>query len=278
MQTKKALIVILITILVTPCIVQSASASGPFDQACTNCQGTGKVTTQSTQSCTACNGQGSTTTTGTCTTCQGSGKVTTTVTCTTCGGDGKVQPDVTLKSKNGYGTLSGLDWVARVEATYQNEENTGTYGQVKTIVHTVSNDYTHYSARTYFAPHTDVKVTVDTKEIGALTDWTYSVSLTVEDITCASCSGSGGKSSLTTCSNCNGYGQITKTTTCTNCQGTGQITLDSQVSCIACNGTGSTTNWATIGVVMVIVFAAIGAIVGSTLFIKKKNKVASTSP
>lgn len=178
---------------------------------------------------------------------------------------------MTQTGKNAFGTLSGLDWVARIEVTYQNEGDQGTYGTVTTTVHTVSNDYQHNSARTYFAPHTNVKVTVDTKEVGATTDWTYSVSINVDDITCSLCSGSGGKSTLTTCGTCYGQGQVTQTTTCTNCHGTGQITADGQIRCSACNGNGYTTNWGTIAVVMVAAIAGFGAIIGAGLFIKRKK-------
>ncbi len=271
MKINVSLITVCLIILISSCIIQSASALSLWDQTCTNCQGTGHVTTHSTQSCSACNGRGTISTTGICQTCQGSGKVTTYTTCSTCGGDGKITPHMTQTSKNAFGTLSGLDWVARVEVTYQNEGDQGTYGTVTTTVHTVSNDYTHSSTRTYFAPHTNVKVTVDTKEIEALTDWTWSASITVDDITCSSCDGSGGKSTLTTCGTCNGQGQFTQTTTCSNCHGTGQITTDNEIACSACNGIGYVTNWGTVAVIIVGAFAGIGAVIGTGLFIKRKK-------
>lgn len=272
LTSKQVLIGVLLIILASSTTIQSASALSAWDQACSNCQGTGHITTHSTQTCTACNGLGTITTSGTCPTCQGSGKVTTFTTCSICGGDGKVAPRMTQISKSGFGALSGLDWVARIEVTYQNEAEQGTYGTVRTTVHTVTNDYVHSSVRTYFPPHTNVKVTVDTPEVGTLTDWTYSVSLSVDDITCSACDGSGGRTTITTCGTCNGQGQVTQTTTCNNCHGTGQITIDSEIPCPECNGNGYVTNWGLIAIVMVCAFAGIGAVTGAGLFIKKKKK------
>lgn len=259
-------------ILISSFTIQSASALSFWDQACSNCQGTGRIATESTQTCNACNGRGTITTTGTCTTCQGSGKVTTSTTCSTCGGDGKITPRMTEISHNAYGTLSGLDWAARIEVTYQNEADQGTYGTVTTTVNTVSTHYTHTSARTYFPAHTNVKVTVDTKEVGATTDWTYSYSISVDEITCSACSGTGGKSTIATCGTCNGQGHVTQTTSCNNCHGTGQVTSNSQIACRACNGNGYVTNWGTIGAATAGSLIVVGALIGSGLYVMRRKK------
>lgn len=272
MKYSSALVIALILVLTSTSLMQTAQALGPFDQACPNCQGTGKVTTHTTQSCSVCGGRGTITATGTCNTCHGSGQVTTYTTCSSCGGDGKVAPDLVLKSKNCYGTLSGLDWVARVEATYHNEEDTGTYGVVKSVVHTVTQDYTHYSSRTYFAPHTDVKVVIDTSEIGLLTDYTYYVSLSsVDDIACKACGGSGSKATLTTCSDCHGTGQVTRTDACSICHGTGQVTVDNQITCSQCSGSGSVTNWGTISIVIVVGLCSIVGIVATGVYFARRK-------
>jgi DnaJ-class molecular chaperone len=131
---------------------------------------------------------------------------------------------------------------------------------------------THTSARTYFAPHTNVKVTVDTKEVEVGTDWEYSYSITVDDIGCSKCGGSGGSSTLTTCGTCHGQGQVTQTTTCSNCRGTGQITVDNQIACPVCNGNGYVTNWGTVSIGVVMTLVGIGAVIGAGLFVMKKKK------
>jgi hypothetical protein len=227
---KKSILFLLI-LAFTLCVGE-ASAVGPFDQVCPNCQGTGKVTTTST-----------------CPTCHGSGKITVWETCARCGGDGKVTPSVILKSMNGYGTLVGLDWVARVEGVFHNEEDVGTYGVARSEVRTVTTTYYHASPRTYFPPHQDVKITIDTPEIAFGEDWVYTIYLySVDEITCPDCGGSGGKSVLVTCTECNGAGTVTTSVTCT-----------------VCNGSGYVTNWTNITIVAIVIVGVL--IAGSSALI-----------
>ena len=181
-MNQKSFIITFTSIVLLFCfLVEPAKAKGPFDT--------------------------------TCPTCNGSGQITTTQTCTTCQGTGSVEPDITKKSMNGYGTLVGLDWVARVEGVFHNEEDVGTYGVARSEVHTVTTTYYHTSARTYLPPHQDVTITIDTPEITFGEDWTYTIYLySVDSITCPDCGGTGAKSVLSTCPTCNGSGYVTNWT------------------------------------------------------------------
>jgi len=234
---------------------------------------TAMVRDSSTITCTACQGTGKVTTTGTCDVCKGTGKTTVVKTCSTCDGSGKAVPSVVVKSTNGYGTLSGLDWVARCEIVVQNEEDEGTYCVAESRVHTVSQDYYHQSSRTYLTPHTNVKITIDTPEIGALTDWTYSIYLeSVDSITCEACQGSGGSSTIATCEKCGGTGTVTTTNTCTNCQGTGKVTTQESIICPTCNGSGSVTNWTIVSIVAVFAIGLFAASIAAVALRRKAVK------
>lgn len=226
------IIVLVLLLAITFLAFQPVFAQGPFDMTCPECHGTGKVS---------------------CSTCQGTGKVTATVQCSTCQGTGQIQPTISLKSMNGWGALSGLDWVARVQGVFHNEEDKGTYGVATSEVHTVTTTYYHSSPRTYFTPHEDVTITIDTPEVGFLTDWTYTISLSsLDKITCPDCNGSGTKSTLTTCSVCNGLGKVT----CSRCDGRGYVTNQTAV------------NLAIVGVAVVI----IGSVLGATVFALSRRK------
>lgn len=191
-----ALALVLVMVVLSPL----ASAQGPFEKECPTCHGTRRVT---------------------CPNCQGSGKITTTQTCPTCHGSGYVKPRITLKSMNGWGTLVGLDWVARVEGVFHNEEDVGTYVVATSKVRTVTSTYYHNSERTYLPPHRDVTIRIDTPEITFGEDWTYTIYLSeVDDITCPNCHGTGAKSVLTDCPKCGGSGWIT----CPECGGSGYVT------------------------------------------------------
>ena len=228
-------------VLSISCLVTSVLAQGLFDKECPECGGTGKVICDNCDGtgsfvCTNCDGTGNTLCTNcqgtrrvTCDKCDGSGAITTTVDCSTCYGTGEIEPSIVLKDMNGWGTLVGLDWVARVEGTFHNEEDQGTYGKATSKVTTLTNTYYHTSPRTYFPSHEDVKITIDTPEIDFLEDWTYTIYISsVDDITCPDCDGSGAKSVITTCPDCYGTGTVD----CLDCDGTGGI------DCLDCDGTG----------------------------------------
>jgi hypothetical protein len=155
---------------------------------------------------------------------------------------------------NGYGTLVGLDWVARVEGVFHNEEDVGTYGVARSEVRTVTTTYYHTSPRTYFPPHQDAKITIDTPEIAFGEDWTYTIYLySVDEITCPDCAGTGGKSVLVTCNMCNGAGTVTTSATCT-----------------VCNGTGYVTNWTNITIVAIVIGGVLVA--GASVFVVRRTR------
>jgi DnaJ-class molecular chaperone len=264
-QTKTITFAILLALSLSMMTVGEVRATGPFDQTCPNCNGAGTITRDLTVTCPACQGVGSTTSQHTCDKCSGTGKITVTTTCSACGGNGSVSPSVAVKATNGYGTLSGLDWVARCEITLQNEEDEGTYCVVESHIHTVTNDYYKQSPRTYLQPHTDKKITVDTKEVGLTTDFTYGIYIkSVDSITCKVCQGSGGSSTIATCDRCSGTGVVTETNTCNNCHGAGQITVQDSITCSTCDGSGYVANWSTIsivglGIAVLIIVGSIGA-------------------
>jgi len=241
MRKKFQPIIVLVLLLATTfSAFQPVFAQGPFDMLCPECHGTGKISTTST-----------------CSICHGSGQITVWEECVTCDGSGKIAPKITLKRMNGLGTLVWLDWVARVEGVFHNEEDKGTYGVATSEVHTVTTTYYHSSPRTYFPPHEDVTMTIDTPEIELLTDWTYTIYLSSkDDITCPSCDGSGGRSVLATCSECNGSGRVTTTQTCLVCNGRGYVTNQTAV------------NLAIFGVTVVI----IGSVLGITVFALSRRK------
>lgn len=250
--------------------IKDVKATGPFDQVCPNCHGTGTVVSHETETCPVCDGDREVTTTSTCSICHGSGETTVWQTCTHCGGDGEVMPSVIQKSMNGYTILVGLDWVARVEGVFHNEEDVGTYGRAKSKVNTVTTTYEHTSSRTYFPPHQDVTITIDTPEVDFLEDWTYTIYLySVDDIECPDCDGSGGDSVLVTCSECNGAGTVTTTEACSNCQGTGQITTETSNTCSVCNGSGYVTNWTNVSIAAIVI---VGAFVGTSAFIVYRRR------
>jgi RecJ-like exonuclease len=135
----------------------------------------------------------------------------------------------------------------------------------------VTNDYTHYSSKTYLPLHKDVTITVDTLEIELMTDWTYNIYLcSVDDITCPNCDGSGGASVLTTCNNCKGMGTLTITETCSNCQGTGQVTTQTSRTCSACGGSGYVTNWTNVSLVAVVILVVFGGTL-AFVFLRKRQ-------
>ena len=219
-----------LTILATSLLVAPALAQGLFDKECPECHGTGKVT---------------------CDNCDGSGTITTTVQCLTCQGTGEVEPTVTRKSMNGWGTLVGLDWVARVEGVFHNEEDVGTYGVARSEVHTVTTTYYHTSPRTHFPSHQDVTITIDTPEVEFLEDWTYTIYLySVDDITCPECNGVGGVSTITNCADCYGTGEVI---------------------CPRCNGSGYVSDPTRLWIIAVIVIVVI-VIVGASAFAITRRK------
>jgi RecJ-like exonuclease len=235
MKSKLLTVALITTLLLSALNVAPALAQGPFEKECPTCHGTRRVV---------------------CTNCQGSGKITTTQTCQTCQGSGVVEPDITRKSMNGYGTLVGLDWVARVEGVFHNEEDVGTYGVARSEVHTVTTTYYHTSARTYLPPHQDVTITIDTPEITFGEDWTYTIYLSqADDITCPDCHGTGAISVLSNCPECGGSGWVT---------------------CPTCDGSGHVTNQVAVGVAIAgVVAVAAVAIVAVAVVKRRKTKVAT---
>ncbi len=268
---KKIAVCFLVASLLTYALcVAEVRAAGPFDMVCPNCHGTGTIISHNTETCPVCHGEGEVTTTNTCPVCHGSGETTVWQSCTHCGGDGEVTPSVILKSMNGYGVPVGLDWVARVEGVFHNEEDVGTYGKARSEVNTVTTTYYHTSAKTYFPPHQDITITIDTPEIKLMTDWTYTIYLySVDDITCPDCGGIGGKSVLVTCSECNGAGTVTTTEACSNCQGTGHITTETSDTCSVCNGRGYVTNWTSVSIVAI---AIIGVLIGTSALVVYRRR------
>jgi len=232
---NKLLMVSLIAVLLFGALnVVPALAQGPFDKECPTCHGTEQVA---------------------CTNCQGSGKITTTQTCQTCQGTGKVEPTITLKSMNGWGTLVGLDWVARVQGVFHNEESEGTYGVATSEVYTVTETYYHSSPRTYFPPHEDVTITIDTPEIGLLTDWTYTIYLSqVDKITCPDCHGTGAVSAISNCPECGGTGWVT---------------------CPTCGGSGYVTNPVAVGGAIAGVVAVVAVAIAAAVIVKRRKPKAT---
>ena len=276
---RKLLFVSTMTLMImtTSLLVTPALAQGLLDKECPSCHGTGKVSCDNCDgtsdiACTNCDGAGSSICTNcdstgnivctncdgtaavTCDKCDGSGTITTVVDCPTCYGTGEIEPSIVLKDMNGWKTLVGFDWTARVEGTFHNEEDTGTYGKTTSKVTTLTETYYHTSSRTYFPPHEDVTITIDTPEIEFLEDWMYTIYISsVDDITCPDCDGSGAKSVIATCPDCNGVRTVdcpecdgTGNIDCPNCDGTGNIgCLDcdgmGNIDCPNCNGIGTVT-------------------------------------
>jgi len=254
MIMKKLIFFTLVFLVLSMSLVTPVLAQGLFDKECPECHGAGKVT------CDNCDGTGLVT----CDRCDGSGTITATVQCSICQGTGEVEPTVTRKSMNGWGTLVGLDWVARVEGVFHNEEDVGTYGVARSEVHTVTTTYYHTSPRTYLTPHQDVTITIDTPEIEFLEDWTYTIYLySADDISCPECNGVGAKSTITNCPDCNGIG----TADCPNCNGLGTVT------CPLCNGSGYVSDptrlWIVAGFVIVVV-----TVIGVSAFALTRRKKA----
>jgi len=263
------LVILTISLLITPALARS-----PFDTECPSCQGTGKV------SCDNCDGTGNFVCTDcdgisvvTCDRCDGSGSITTTVDCPTCYGTGEIEPNVVKKSMDGWGTLSGLDWVARVEGTFHNEEDIGTYGKATSKVTTLTETYYHTSPRTYFPTHEDVKITIDTPEIEFGEDWMYTIYISsVDDITCSDCDGSGAKSTVATCPDCIGIGTVD----CPNCDGTGRIDCVNcngvgKLTCSDCQGSGYIFNSSMFMVVVAIIVVVVGSVIGVVLVSRKRK-------
>jgi len=235
-----SLIILALLWAITSSAFQPVFAQGPFEVKCPNCNGTGKVSEVNT-----------------CSICHGSGQTTVWQTCTTCSGSGEIEPTITLKSQSGWLALSGLDWVARVQGVFHNEEDVGTYGVATSRVNTVTESYYHSSPRTYFPPHGDVTITIDTSEISLLTDWTYSIYLSSkDDITCNACDGAKGKNVVATCSQCSGSGQVNSILTCPTCKGTGYITNQSAM------------NLAILALAVVV----IGGVVGTALALSRRKR------
>ena len=262
--------------LTTSLLVTPALAQGLFDMDCPECHGTGKVACDNCDgtgsfACTNCDGIGVVT----CDRCDGSGSITTTVDCTTCYGTGEIEPSIIKKSMNGWETLVGLDWVARVEGTFHNEEDIGTYGKATSKVTTLTEEYYHTSPRTYFPPHEDVKITIDTPEIEFGEDWMYTIYVSsADDITCPDCDGSGAKSVITTCPDCIGIGTVdcqdcdgTGVIDCLNCNGAGTLT------CPVCNGSGFVFNWPMFIAVIIIVVVVVGSVIGIIVRASRKRKL-----
>lgn len=259
----------ILILLASNFLLPSVFAQGLFDMPCPECNGSGEVST--TTACTTCDGSGEISSTSTCSICHGSGQTTVWETCETCYGSGEIAPTITLKSMNGWETLVGLDWVARVEGVFQNEEDTGTYGKATSEVHTVTTTYYHTSPRTYFPPHEDVTITIDTPEVDFLEDWTYTIYISSkDDITCPSCDGSGGESVIATCSECGGSGEVATIETCIECGGDGEIT--SLQTCPVCNGSGYVTNQTAVNFAIIGVVVVIGGVIGITAFARSRRK------
>jgi len=263
MRKKFQLMIVLMLLLaITFSAFQPVFAQGPFDMTCPECHGTGKI------SCSTCQGTGQISSTSTCTICHGSGQTTVWQKCTSCDGSGKIAPTITLKSMDGWGTLVGLDWVARVQGVFHNEEDEGTYGIATSKVNTVTKTYYHSSQRTYFAAHEDTTITIDTPEIGFGEDWAYTIYISSkDDIECPSCDGSAGKSVVTTCSECNGSGKVTTTQTCSICNGIGSLL------CSRCNGRGYVTNQSAVNLAIFgVAVVIIGSVLGVTVFALSRRK------
>lgn len=259
----------ILVLLVSNLSTASVFAQGPFDMPCPECHGSGEISTTST--CTTCQGSGEISTISTCSICQGSGQTMVWEECTTCYGLGEIAPTITLKSMDGWGTLVGLDWTARVQGVFHNEEDEGTYGKATSQVHTVTTTYYHTSPRTYFPPHEDVTITIDTPEVDFLEDWTYTIYISSkDDITCSSCDGSGGQSVIATCSECGGSGEVTTLQACSECNGNGEITTTQ--TCPVCNGRGYVTNQTAVNLAIVGVVVIIGSVVGITVFALSRRK------
>jgi len=263
-----------LTILTASLLVTPALAQGLLDKECPECDGTGKITCDHCDGggdivCTNCDHTG----TITCDECDGSGTITTIVDCSTCLGTGEKYPSIVKKSMNGWGTLVGFDWTARVEGTFHNEEDIGTYGKATSEVTTLTETYYHTSPRTHFPPHEDVEITIDTPEIDFGEDWMYTIYISsVDDITCPDCDGSGAKSVVTTCPDCDGIGTLD----CPNCDGTGTLDCPNcngagKVTCPLCDGLGYVHDPTRLWIIAVIVIAVI-VIVGASAFAITRRK------
>jgi len=270
---KKVIISTVILVLLASSIIGTVFAQGPFDKTCPKCDGSGEIST--TNTCTDCQGSGEISTIDTCSICHGSGQTSVWETCTTCYGAREIAPTITRKSMDGWGTLVGLDWTARVEGVFHNEEDEGTYGKATSEVNTVTTTYYHTSPRTYFPPHTDVTITIDTSEVDFLEDWTYTIYISSkDDITCPSCDGSGGESVVDTCSECDGSGEVTTIQSCVDCNGNGEIT--SILPCPECDGRGYITNQTAVNFAIVGVVVVIGSVVGITGYAISRRKKKQT--
>jgi len=300
---KKVIISTVILALLVSNIIMVVFAQGPFDRTCPKCDGSGKISVST--ACSECQGSGEVLTTKTCSACQGSGEVPITSTCpichgsgeimvwkecTTCYGSGEIEPQITRKSMDGWGTLVGLDWAARVKGVFHNEEDEGTYGKATSKVNTVTTSYYHTSPRTYFPPHQDVTIIIDTLEIDFLEDWTYTIYISSkDDITCPSCEGSGGESVIATCSECGGEGKVTTLQECSECDGSGEVTtlqacsecggtgeITTLQTCPRCNGKGYITNQTAVNLSIIGVVVIIGSVVAVTGYAISRRKKKQT--
>ncbi|MCW4024976.1 MAG: hypothetical protein NWF01_08080 [Candidatus Bathyarchaeota archaeon] len=260
----------------------TVQATGPFEQTCPRCNGTGTILQNTTITCPTCHGAGNVSVPITCDKCNGTGTITITTPCNTCGGSGKVNCPVAIISTSGVESFDGSSAsFVSCQITVKNEANQETYCIAEATVHITGGvgpnfepaDYTVKSGATLLAPHTDTTITINTPKNGIFLSFTYDIHLkSVDQINCPDCHGTGGFSSNVTCDKCNGTGTVMFNGICPECNGTGVVTLQENIACPECHGTGHILNWLTAALVAVgiIVIVAVGSI-GAFMFHKKKT-------
>jgi stage V sporulation protein SpoVS len=139
-----------------------------------------------------------------CPRCHGSGQITS-QTCIACYGSGVIQPKVTkvrlLVGKSPTQT--------NVSGIFHNSENVEVYGVATATVNTQVKILTGASNRTLLPPNSDVMITVSFDKLTYEGYYASMIDLTVEQIACPACSGSGA-GSVVDCPDCDGTGYITE--------------------------------------------------------------------
>jgi DnaJ-class molecular chaperone len=272
----------LLILLVSILPISTVQATGPLEQICPRCNGTGTILQNTTITCPNCHGAGNASTQIICDQCNGTGLTSIFTSCSTCKGSGKVDCPVTTHSKTSFENFDGsTSSFISCQFTVKNEADQETYCIAEATVHVTGGvgphfqvaDYTITSGRTRLVPHTDTTITIDTPENGIFLSFTYDIYLiSVDQIICSDCQGVGGFFSNVTCDKCNGVGTVTVNGICSECNGTGTVTLQENLTCPECHGTGYILNWLTAVLVAVgiIVIVAVGSI-GAFMFHKKKT-------
>lgn len=139
-----------------------------------------------------------------CPRCHGSGKITS-QTCQACYGSGQIQPNVT----KGRIQVGGSPTQTNVSKIFHNNEAVDVYGVATATVNTQKDVLTGTSNRTLLPANSDVMILVSFDGLKDENYFAHTMELSLEQITCPACSGSGA-GSLVDCPDCDGTGYVTE--------------------------------------------------------------------